>query len=180
MSAEKRLKQLGIDLGSVSSPVANYVNAVRTGNLMFLSGKGPRPDASGVRPCGKVGREYTVEQAYQHARTVGLDLLAVMRAELGSLDRVKRVVKLLGMVNAEADFADHPKVINGCSDLMVEVLGERGRHARSAVGMGSLPMGIPVEIEVVIEVASGARASRNPVRRAAKRPAEKTAKKRRR
>lgn len=156
ITAEKRLKQLGIDLGSVSSPVANYVNAVRTGNLMYLSGKGPRADASGVRPCGKVGREYTVEQAYQHARTVGLDLLAVMRTELGSLDRVRRVVKLLGMVNAVADFADHPKVINGCSDLMVEVLGERGRHARSAVGMGSLPMGIPVEIEVIIEVAPAA------------------------
>lgn len=156
ITAEKRLKQLGIDLGSVSSPVANYVNAVRTGNLIYLSGKGPRPDASGVRPCGKVGREYTVEQAYQHARTVGLDLLAVMRTELGSLDRVRRVVKLLGMVNAVADFTDHPKVINGCSDLMVEVLGERGRHARSAVGMGSLPMGIPVEIEVIIEVAPAA------------------------
>jgi enamine deaminase RidA (YjgF/YER057c/UK114 family) len=152
MSAEQRLKELRIELGSVSAPVANYVNAVRTGNLLFLAGKGPRPDASGRRPSGKVGREYTVEQAYQHARTVGLDLLAVMRAELGSLDRVKRVVKVLGMVNAVPEFADHPKVINGCSDLFVEVLGDRGRHARSAVGMGSLPMGIPVEIECIVEV----------------------------
>jgi len=151
MSAEKRLKALGIDLGKVSSPVANYVNAVRTGNLLFLSGKGPRA-VDGVRPSGKVGRDYTAEQAYQHARTVGLDLLAVMRAELGSLDRVKRVVKLLGMVNAVPEFADHPKVINGCSDLFVEVLGEAGKHARSAVGMGSLPMGIPVEIECIVEV----------------------------
>jgi len=151
MSAEKRLKQLGIDLGKVSSPVANYVNAVRVGNLLFLSGKGPRA-VDGVRPSGKVGRDYTAEQAYQHARTVGLDLLAVMRAELGSLDRVKRVVKLLGMVNAVPEFADHPKVINGCSDLFVEVLGEAGKHARSAVGMGSLPMGIPVEIECIVEV----------------------------
>jgi len=151
VSAEKRLSQLGIDLGAVSSPVANYVNAVRTGNLLFLSGKGPRA-VDGVRPQGKVGREYTAEQAYQHARTVGLDLLAVMRHELGSLDRVKRVVKLLGMVNAVPEFADHPKVINGCSDLFVEVLGEAGKHARSAVGMGSLPMGIPVEIECIVEV----------------------------
>jgi len=153
MSAEQRLKQLGIDLGKVSSPVANYVNAVRTGNLLFLAGKGPRPDASGKRPSGKVGREYTAEQAYQHARTVGLDLLAVMRQELGSLDKVKRVVKVLGMVNAVPEFTDHPKVINGCSDLFVEVLGEAGKHARSAVGMGSLPMGIPVEIECIVEVA---------------------------
>lgn len=151
-SAEKKLKELNIDLGSVSSPVANYVNAVRTGNLLFLAGKGPRPGSDGRRPRGKVGREITAEQAYQHARSVGIDLLAVMRAELGSLDRVKRVVKLLGMVNAVPDFEDHPKVINGCSDLFVEVFGERGRHARSAVGMGSLPMGIPVEIEAIVEV----------------------------
>ncbi len=152
MTPEQKLKQLGIDLGAVSAPVANYVNAVRTGNLLFLAGKGPRPDASGARPKGKVGREYTTEQAYQHARTVGLDLLAVMRAELGSLDRVKRVVKVLGMVNAVPEFTEHPKVINGCSDLFVEVFGEAGRHARSAVGMGSLPMGIPVEIEAIVEV----------------------------
>ncbi len=151
MSAEKKLKALGIDLGKVSSPVANYVNAVRTGNLLFLSGKGPR-EVNGARPKGKLGREYTVEQGYQHARTVGLDLLAVMQTELGSLDRVKRVVKVLGMVNATPEFEDQPKVINGCSDLFVEVLGERGKHARSAVGMGSLPMGIPVEIECVVEV----------------------------
>ncbi len=152
MSAEQRLKELKIDLGAVSSPVANYVNAVRTGNLLFLAGKGPRAAADGKRPKGKVGREYTVEQAYQYARTVGLDLLAVMRAELGSLDKVRRVVKVLGMVNAVPDFEDQPKVINGCSDLFVEVFGERGKHARSAVGMGSLPMGIPVEIECIVEV----------------------------
>jgi enamine deaminase RidA (YjgF/YER057c/UK114 family) len=151
MSAEQRLRQLGIDLGAVSAPVANYVNAVRTGNLLYLSGKGPRA-VNGKRPQGKVGREFTAEQAYQHARTVGLDLLAVMKAELGSLDEVKRVVKLLGMVNAVPEFQDHPKVINGCSDLFVEVLGDAGKHARSAVGMGSLPMGIPVEIEVIVEV----------------------------
>ena len=137
MSAEQRLKDLGIDPGAVSAPVANYVNAVRTGNLLFLAGKGPRAGKDGKRPKGKVGREYTVEQAYQHARSVGLDLIAVMRAELGSLDKVKRVVKVLGMVNAVPDFEDQPKVINGCSDLFVQVFGERGKHARSAVGMGS-------------------------------------------
>jgi enamine deaminase RidA (YjgF/YER057c/UK114 family) len=152
LSPEKKLKELGIDLGTVSAPIANYVNAVRTGKLLYLAGKGPRPDKDGKRPSGKVGREYTVEQAYQHARSVGLDLLAVMRRELGSLDKVKRVVKVLGMVNAVPEFEDHPKVINGCSDLFVQVLGERGKHARSAVGMGSLPMGIPVEIECIVEV----------------------------
>ena len=146
MDPEQRLRELNIDLGQVSAPVANYVNAVRTGNLLFLSGKGPR----GVK--GKVGREFTVEQAYQHARAVGIDLLAVMRAELGSLDKVRRVVKLLGMVNAVPEFEDQPKVINGCSDLFVEVFGSRGKHARSAVGMGSLPMGIPVEIECIVEI----------------------------
>ena len=152
MKPEEKLKQLGIDLDTVSAPVANYVNAVRTGNLLFLAGKGPRADANGHRPVGKVGRDITVEQAYQHARSVGMDLLAVMRTELGSLDKVKRVVKVLGMVNAVPEFTDHPKVINGCSDLFVEVLGEAGKHARSAVGMGSLPMGIPVEIECIVEV----------------------------
>ena len=146
MSAEQRLKELAITLAPVTPPVANYVNAVRTGNLLFLAGKGPGP----VR--GKLGREFTVDQGYQHARAVGLALLAVMRSELGSLDKVKRVVKVLGMVNAAPEFTDHPKVINGCSDLFVEVFGEAGKHARSAVGMGSLPMGIPVEIEVIVEV----------------------------
>jgi len=153
MSAEKRLKELKLDLAGVSAPVANYVNAVQTGNLLFLSGKGPRPGADGRRAKGKLGREYTVEQGYQHARSVGLDLLAVMKSELGSLDRVKRVVKVLGMVNSAEGFGDQPKVINGFSDLMVEVFGEAiGKHARSAVGMGGLPVNIPVEIEMVLEV----------------------------
>jgi enamine deaminase RidA (YjgF/YER057c/UK114 family) len=152
MSAEQRLKDLKIDLGAVSCPIANYVNAVRAGNLLFLAGKGPRADAHGCRPMGKLGRDLNVEQGYQAARSVGMDLLAVMRTELGSLDKVKRVVKVLGMVNAVPEFTDHPKVINGCSDLFVEVLGEAGKHARSAVGMGSLPMGIPVEIECIVEV----------------------------
>jgi enamine deaminase RidA (YjgF/YER057c/UK114 family) len=159
MSAEKRLKELRIDLGPVSAPVANYVNAVRTGNLLFLAGKGPRPGPDSKRPSGKVGRDYTVEQAYEHARGVGMDLLAVMRAELGSLDKVRRVVKVLGMVNAGPEFQDHPKVINGCSDLFVQVFGDKGRHARSAVGMGSLPLQIPVEIEVIVEVGSSGKRS---------------------
>jgi enamine deaminase RidA (YjgF/YER057c/UK114 family) len=145
--SEKRLKELGIQLPAVTPPVANYVNAVRTGNLLFLAGKGP-----GGGPIGKLGREFTVEQGYQHARSVGLALLAVMKAELGSLDKVRRVVKVLGMVNGTPEFTDPPKVINGCSDLFVEVFGERGKHARSAVGMGSLPNGIPVEIECIVEV----------------------------
>ena len=151
MGAEARLKKLGIELPPASAPVANYVNAVRTGNLLFLAGKGPAA-VDGKRPSGKVGRDFTVEQAYQHARSTGLELLAAIRAELGSLDRVKRVVKLLGMVNAVPEFTDQPRVINGCSDLFVEVFGDAGRHARSAVGMGSLPLGIPVEIECIVEV----------------------------
>ena len=159
MSAEQRLKQLGIDLPEVSAPLANYVNAVRSGKLLFLAGKGPSA-VDGMRPIGKLGREFDVAQGYKFARSTGLALLAVMRSELGSLDRVVRVVKVLGMVNAMPEFADHPKVINGCSDLFVEVFGERGRHARSAVGMGSLPSGIPVEIEVIVEVSAARRAAR--------------------
>ena len=147
MSAEKKLKELGITLGPVTPPVANYVNAVRTGNLLYLAGKGPAGNVAGI-----VGKDITVEQAYGHARTTGLNLMAVMKDELGSLDRVKRIVKVLGMVNAVPGFPDQPKVINGCSDLFVEVFGERGKHARSAVGMGSLPNNIPVEIEVIVEV----------------------------
>jgi enamine deaminase RidA (YjgF/YER057c/UK114 family) len=147
MNTEQHLQKLGIVLPAIPEPAGNYVHAVRTGNLLFLSGKGPRESK------GKVGGTVSTEQAYADARHVGLILLAVMRHELGSLDRVARVVKLLGMVNAEPDFGEQPKVINGCSDLFVEVLGERGRHARSAVGMGSLPNQITVEIECIVEVA---------------------------
>lgn len=167
MSAEKRLKQLGITLPPVSSPAANYVNAVQTGNLLYLSGKGPLPVA-GKRPSGKLGRDFSIAEGYQHARTTGLDLIAVLKDELGSLDRVKRIVKVLGMVNCTPEFNDPPKVINGASDLFVEVFGDRGRHARSAVGMNSLPMGIPVEIEMIVEVAPAA------VRKAAHRTVRKT------
>lgn len=175
MSAEKRLKQLGITLPPVSAPVANYVNAVQTGNLLYLAGKGPLT-VGGKRPCGKLGRDFSVAQGYQHARSTGLDLIAVMKAELGSLDRVRRIVKVLGMVNCTPDFTDPPKVINGASDLFVEVFGDKGRHARSAVGMNSLPMGIPVEIEVIVEVApakvrkTAHRATRSAARKSAARP----------
>jgi enamine deaminase RidA (YjgF/YER057c/UK114 family) len=151
MSAEKKLKELGIELAPVTPPVANYVNAVRSGKLLFLAGKGPST-VDGMKPQGKVGREFSVEQGYKFARSTGLALLAVMRAELGSLDKVRRVVKVLGMVNGVPEFDKQPQVINGCSDLFVEVFGDKGKHARSAVGMGSLPNGIPVEIEAIVEV----------------------------
>ena len=150
MSAEDNLKQLGLTLPEMPAPIANYVRFKRVGDLVFLSGQGPRrPDGS--NHTGKVGADVTWEQAYEHAKLTGLGLLAAMKQAAGSLDRVE-VVKLLGMVNATPDFADHPKVINGCSDLLVAVLGENGRHARSAVGMGSLPNNITVEIEAIIRV----------------------------
>ena len=148
MSAEDNLKHRNIVLPTPPKPVGNYVRTVRTGNLLYTSGSGPGPAA----PRGKVGRDLTVEQGYQAARETGLNLLASVRESLGSLDKVRRVVKVLGMVNSAEGFGDQPKVINGCSDLFVEVFGERGKHARSAVGMGSLPMGIPVEIECIVEV----------------------------
>jgi enamine deaminase RidA (YjgF/YER057c/UK114 family) len=173
MKTEKRLKELGIALPDVSGPMANYVNAVRTGNLMFLSGKGPGYGGDRVR--GKVGADMTWEEAKTHARSTGLNLIAVMKDELGDLDRVKRIVKVLGMVNCTPDFGQQPQVINGCSDLFVEVFGERGRHARSAVGMAGLPTGIPVEIECIIEVAGAAtaRAARPAAKKAAKKAARK-------
>lgn len=146
MNTEKHMQEIGIELPAIPEPAGNYVHCVRTGNLLFLSGKGPRSSK------GKVGGSISIEQAYADAREVGLILLAVMQHELGSLDRVSRVVKVLGMVNGEPDFGSQPKVINGCSDLFVEVLGDRGRHARSAVGMGSLPNQITVEIECIVEV----------------------------
>ena len=151
MSAEEKVKELGLDIYNPPKPVGNYVPAVRTGNLVFLSGQGPRkPDGSMV--SGKVGSELSVEEAYAAARLVGIGLLTALRQELGSLDKVTRVVKTLGMVNADPDFTDQPKVVNGTSDLFVEVFGDNGRGARSAVGMGSLPFRIPVEVEMIVEV----------------------------
>lgn len=148
---ENRLKTLNITLPTPSAPVANYVNAVQTGNLLYLAGKGPM-QTNGQNITGKVGQDLTLEQGYQAARLVGINQLAVLKAELGSLDRVKRIVKVLGMVNCGPDFTDHPKVINGFSDLMVEVFGDKGKHARSAVGMPSLPSNIAVEIELIVEI----------------------------
>jgi enamine deaminase RidA (YjgF/YER057c/UK114 family) len=153
MSAEKTLKDKGIELPPVPGPAGNYVHAVKTGNLLYLSGKGPFDPNGGPVPTGKVGSDVSTEDAYQHARSVGLTLISVMKDEIGSLDNVKQIVKVLGMVNAVPEFGQQPQVINGCSDLFVEVFGDAGRHARSAVGMGSLPNGITVEIEVIVEVA---------------------------
>jgi enamine deaminase RidA (YjgF/YER057c/UK114 family) len=146
MSAENRVRELGLVLPELPDPVANYVHAVRTGNLLFLAGKGP------IGVAGKVGKEFSEQKGYQLAQQVGLLLLAVMRRELGSLDRVTRVVKIVGFVNATPEFQNHPQVINGCSDLLVSVFAERGRHARTALGAGSLPFQIPVEIEAIVEV----------------------------
>ena len=147
---EARLKSLGIVLPPVPTPVANYVPIVITGSLVFLSGQGPRKPEGGMH-TGKVGGGVTVDEAYQHARIVGIQLLSALRDAVGDLDRVTRVVKLLGMVNGVPDFKQHPKVINGCSDLLVEVFEAKGKHARSAVGMGSLPDDITVEIEAIVE-----------------------------
>jgi enamine deaminase RidA (YjgF/YER057c/UK114 family) len=151
MSAEARLKQLGITLPVVPAPVANYLPYRVTGNLLFLAGQGPR-DASGKTLTGKVGADVSVDEGYQRARLIGLQLLSAARTALGSLDRVDQVVKMLCMVNAVPEFKDHPKVANGMSDLFVEVFGDSGRHARSAVGMGSLPNQISVEIEGIFSI----------------------------
>jgi enamine deaminase RidA (YjgF/YER057c/UK114 family) len=166
MGADKRLAELGIVLPPSPAPVANYVRAVRVGNLLFLAGHGPQKDGA-LSHIGKVGRELTVQQGQEAARLVGLNLLASMREALGSLDRVKRIVKVLGMVNSAPGFTDQPKVINGFSDLMVEVFGEAGRHARSAVGLAELPFGISVEIEMIVEVAAGGAVAKKAAKKAA-------------
>jgi len=153
MSVENRLKELGIELPPPPKPLGNYVPGVLTDNLLFMSGCGPRRN-DGTAITGKVGAELTIEQGYEAARVVGLNMLANIRSVLGSLDRIERVVKVLGMVNCTPEFGDMPKVINGFSDLFVELLGaERGRAARSAVGMGALPGRIAVEVEMVLRVA---------------------------
>src|SRR5688572_24759542 len=149
--AETKLKEKGIVLATPGKPVANYVNAVRVGNLLYLAGKGPtKPDGTNI--TGKVGKDLTIEQGYEAARLTAINHLAVLKAELGSLNKVKRIVKVLGMVNCTDNFTDQPKVINGYSDLMVEIFGEKGKHARSAVGMYTLPGNIAVEVEVIVEI----------------------------
>jgi len=149
--AETKLKEKGIVLMTPSSPVANYVNVVRVGNMLYLAGKGPLK-ADNTYITGKVGKDLTIEQGYEAARLAAIAHLAVLKNELGSLNKVKRIVKVLGMVNCTEDFKDQPKVINGYSDLMVEIFGDKGKHARSAVGMASLPFNMAVEVEVIVEV----------------------------
>jgi len=150
MGVEERLKELGVELPSAATPVANYIPAVRSGNLVFLSGHGPLEKNRLI--TGKLGSDLTVEEGYQAARLVAVGLLGSLKALIGDLERVRRIVKLLGMVNCEPTFMEQPRVINGASDLLVEVFGERGRHARSAVGMNALPLNISVEIEMIVEV----------------------------
>lgn len=152
MGAEARIKELGITLPPPPKPAGNYVPGVRVGNLLFLSGHGPIHAEGKTRPKGKVGRDISPEEGYKIAREVGINLLGSARSLLGSLDKVKRVVKVLGMVNSAEGFGEQPKVINGFSDLMVEVFGDKGKHARSAVGAGSLPLNVAVEVEAVAEV----------------------------
>lgn len=149
--AEKRLAELNIVLPTTSTPVASYVNVVRVGNLLYLSGKGPK--LSDVRYItGKVGGSLSIEDGKEAARLTGLIILAELKHQLNDLNRVKKIVKVLGMVNATPDFDQHPKVINGFSDLMIDVFGEKGKHARSAVGVCSLPFNMAVEIEVIVEI----------------------------
>ncbi len=150
VDVEARLKELNIELPDAPAPVANYVGAVRTGNLLFLAGAGPQKD-DGTYLSGRLGQDFTVDQGYEAARLTALFQLATLKSELGDLNRVTRVVKVLGMVNSTPSFTDQPKVINGYSDLIVAVFGDRGRHARSAVGMAVLPFNIPVEVEMIVE-----------------------------
>ena len=150
-SVSDKIEELGITLNPPGKPVANYVHAVQTGNLVFMAGKGPK-DKEGKYITGKLGADMTVEEGYQAARQTGIALLAALQAEIGDLNKVKRIVKVLGMVNSAPDFGNQPEVINGFSDLMVEVFGDRGKHARSAVGMVSLPRNIACEIEMIVEV----------------------------
>ena len=148
---DKKLKDMGIELFSPPKPIANYVRAVRTGNLIYLAGHGPTK-ADGTNITGKLGKDMTIEQGYEAAKQTGIALLSTLKGEVGDLNKVKRIVKVLGMVNCTADFTDQPKVINGFSDLMVGLFGEKGKHARSAVGMISLPNNIAVEVEMIVEV----------------------------
>ncbi|MGV3559553.1 RidA family protein [Larkinella arboricola] len=150
-SVEAKLKEQGITLDKPTASLANYVKAVRTGNLVFLSGHvSNRADGTGIK--GKLGKELSVEQGYEAAKLAAIGLLSSLKAEIGNLDKVKRVVKVLGMVNSTPEFADQPKVVNGCSDLMVKAFGDKGKHARSAVGVAALPSDYAVEVEMIVEV----------------------------
>jgi enamine deaminase RidA (YjgF/YER057c/UK114 family) len=148
---DKKLKELGVELITPTKPVANYVKAVRTGNLLFLAGHGPtKPDGSTI--TGKVGKDLSLEQGIEAARLTAISLVSTLKAELGDLNKVKRIVKVNGWVNCHSDFTDQPKVMNGCSDLLVHVFGDKGKHARAALGTNSLPFNFAVEIEMVVEV----------------------------
>ena len=150
-SPEQKLMQMGITLPAAPNPAANYVNVVRTGNLLYLAGKGPNgPDGKYI--TGKLGQDLTIEQGYEAAKSVAVNQIAVLKAELGDLSKVTRIVKVNGMINTTPDFTDHSKVMNGFSDMMVAVFGEKGKHARSSVGMCSLPFNIAVEVELIVEV----------------------------
>ena len=150
-SPEQKLEELGIVLPEVTEPIANYVNVVRSGNLLFLAGKGSRnPD--GTLITGKVGKDLTTKEGYEAAKSIAIQHIAVIKKEIGDLSKVKRVVKVLGMVNATPNFIGHSQVMNGYSDFMFKIFGEKGKHARSSVGMGSLPINLAVEIEVIVEV----------------------------
>ena len=151
MSIDGRLEKLGIRLPPASNPAANYTNCVRTGDLLFVSGKGQLPPGT-APPKGKLGREFSTKDGYEFARLTALDILAAVKLELGSLDRVRRVVKLQGFINAVSDFEEHPQVLDGASDLMVEVFEERGVHARSVLGAMSLRAGLPIVIESIFEI----------------------------
>mgnify|MGYP001379027173 CR=1 FL=1 len=148
---EDRLKEIGLSLPNPSAPVANYLPAVISGNLAFLSGHVPRnPDGSLI--VGKLGDDISIEQGYEIAQQVILSLLSSLKVAIGDLDRVNRIIRLFCMVNATPDFSQHPAVANGASDTLVSLLGENGKHARVAAGMGSLPGGVPVEIELTVEL----------------------------
>ena len=150
-SPEEKLMQMGIILPAAPNPAANYVNVVRTGNLLYLAGKGPNgPDGKYI--TGKLGQDLTIEQGYEAAKSVAVNQIAVLKAELGDLSKVKRIIKVNGMINTTPDFTDHSKVMNGFSDMMVAVFGEKGKHARSSVGMCSLPFNIAVEVEMIVEI----------------------------
>ena len=152
MSAEAKLQEMGLSLSEPNAPVANFIPAVRTGNMLYIAGHIPRlPDGSILNP-GKVGRDVTEEQGYESARQCMLNCLAAVKAATGSLDSVKRIVKLLVMVNADPEYDRHFAVGNGASDLLVSLYGDQGRHARSAVGMAGLPLRAPVEVEMIVEL----------------------------
>jgi enamine deaminase RidA (YjgF/YER057c/UK114 family) len=148
---EQKLKELKITLPQATQPIANYVKAVRSGNLIFVAGHGPTK-ADGTNITGKVGKDLTLEEGIEASRVTTISILSTLKAELGDLDKIKRIVKVTGWVNCHSDFKDQPKVMNGCSDLLVSIFGDKGKHARAALGANALPLNIAVEIEMIVEV----------------------------